>query len=105
MTDTKISANAQAAAGASLILLSIAQVADEYDAAISTLVALRDTVEFANISDTELVSEVNELIAEGETIANELYDEFLELEQALIHVTGPLNLTATDRKYRHIYGA
>lgn len=78
------------------LLGEIATIADKYDLMISILAALVETG-----FDT-----TNELFTEGETIAQELYEEYLALSRVLNSIIGgPLNLTTTDYKYRNFRAA
>ena len=84
------------ARAAGKLLGEIAKIAEKYDLMISILAALVETG-----FDT-----TNELFTEGETIAQELYEEYLALSRELNSIIGgPLNLTTTYHKYRNFRAA
>jgi lipopolysaccharide biosynthesis regulator YciM len=88
------SPNKLAAVSAAMLVSDIALLADKYDAVLQGLI----TLEAVGQDNTDFFAEGEEILAE---IYDE-YDEYLEYSNALDSLlSSALNLTETDRKWRH----
>jgi hypothetical protein len=85
------SPNKRAAVSAAMLVSDIALLADKYDAVLQGLITLE-----------ALEQDNTPFFAEGEEFLAKLYDEYLEYSNALdALLSSALNLTETDRKWRH----
>jgi hypothetical protein len=83
--------NKLAAVSAAMLVSDIALLADKYDSVLQGLITLE-----------ALEQDNTPFFAEGEEFLAKLYDEYLEYSNALdALLSSALNLTETDRKWRH----